>query len=94
MAIRLSTLLSLALQRVLDERLVELLADAPRRSVLMIDSGKAALDGGCAHYMYGRLVSGHETVCSLRACSHTAVLQARPSMLMILGDCSLLPCSG
>ena len=32
----------------LDERLDALLADAPRRSVLMIDSGKAADDGGCA----------------------------------------------
>lgn len=35
-----------ALQRVLDERLDALLADAPRRSVLMIDSGKDAIDGG------------------------------------------------
>ena len=37
----------LSAQRVLDKRLNALLADAPRRSVLMIDSGKAAADGGC-----------------------------------------------
>ena len=39
---------AVGLQRVLDGALDTLLADAPRRSVLMIDSGKEAADGGCA----------------------------------------------
>lgn len=36
-------------QRVLDKHLDVLLADAPRRSVLFIDSSKVGADGGCAH---------------------------------------------
>ncbi len=35
-------------QRLLDKHLDMLLADAPRRSVLFIDSSKVGADGGCA----------------------------------------------
>ena len=45
----------------LDERLVELLAEAPRRSVLMIDSGKMAADGGCAHHLFNMQRQGMKT---------------------------------
>ena len=37
------------MQRLLDKHLDVLLADAPRRSVLFIDSSKVGADGGCAH---------------------------------------------
>ena len=37
------------MQRLLDKHLDVLLADAPRRSVLFIDSSKVGVDGGCAH---------------------------------------------
>jgi hypothetical protein len=47
----------LAAQRALDERLDTLLADAPRRSVLMIDSGKSAEDGGCASVPHASFVA-------------------------------------
>ena len=38
----------LMLQKPLDRHLDTLLSDAPRRSVLMVDSGKEAADGGYA----------------------------------------------
>ena len=43
------------MQRDLDERLNVLLKDSPRRSVLMIDSEKTGVDGGCVN----RLLPSH-----------------------------------
>ena len=76
-----------ALQRVLDERLDELLADAPRRSVLMIDSGKAASDGGCAHFhKYWSAGFGHANSNLLRTCPPSASCKPDRPALMMQGE--------
>jgi len=76
-------LLLRAPQRVLDERLDELLADAPRRSVLMIDSGKAASDGGCVQEIFDALGSGCESVEPLCAIGCVCEVQVGSCMLLL-----------
>jgi len=75
---------ALRAQRLLDKHLATLLADAPRRSVLFVDSSKVGADGGCGPPSLGARRSGPHmgTVC-----------QCDPGVQALAGSSAAKACS-